>query len=206
MLADKYRLGIDFNSLCQLPHKMHVYKTDANHRVLDMNPLQMQVSEKQSGIKDRNAIIGCVLHDLLSHQPQHLERILNENEQVLRTQQPLYSTSTILVPGESFIDLRNTKLPCYDAATQSFAVIGFSYYEREISLVLIEEFKLTPREIDCLDCLLMNKTAKETGLMLGISHRTVEDYLANAKHKLNCQNKAELVSKIKSLALIKRYF
>ncbi len=57
----------------------------------------------------------------------------------------------------------------------------------------LENQYLTQREIDILKCLLQGYSAKETGLDLGISYRTVESYLNSLKLKLRCNKKSELV-------------
>jgi DNA-binding CsgD family transcriptional regulator len=52
--------------------------------------------------------------------------------------------------------------------------------------------KLTPREKECLILCLKGKTAKESGKVLQISFRTVEEYINNLKVKLGCRHKREL--------------
>ena len=51
---------------------------------------------------------------------------------------------------------------------------------------------LTPREMECGKWLVLGKTAEETATILGLSRRTVEDYLASMKTKLGCNNKVRL--------------
>lgn len=48
---------------------------------------------------------------------------------------------------------------------------------------------LTLRELDVLKCLLKRYSAKEIGLELKISHRTVESYINILKIKLHCNSK-----------------
>lgn len=62
--------------------------------------------------------------------------------------------------------------------------------------------KLTNREIDCITCLLNNKTATQTAQFMNISQRTVESYLENIKTKFNCHSKSELYIKLKQHPLI----
>lgn len=63
-----------------------------------------------------------------------------------------------------------------------------------------EVIKLTKREIQCLYYMLQGKSAKETGEVLFISHRTVETYINQLKRKFKCHTKLELLSKINSQA------
>jgi len=51
---------------------------------------------------------------------------------------------------------------------------------------------LTKREIEVLKYLLHGKSAKETGKILGISNRTVEEFITQLKEKFKCQNKSEI--------------
>ena len=54
----------------------------------------------------------------------------------------------------------------------------------------------TPRELDCIPLLIQGFTARDIAHYLGISHRTVEDYISLLKQKLNARNKSELISKL----------
>lgn len=52
---------------------------------------------------------------------------------------------------------------------------------------------LTTREKECLHHLLEGLTAKETGIQMGISSRTVETYFDQIKRKCDCQYKHQLI-------------
>ncbi len=52
---------------------------------------------------------------------------------------------------------------------------------------------LTPRERDSLDLLLKNKTNRQIGEALGISHRTVEFYINRIKIKFQVSKKSDLI-------------
>lgn len=56
--------------------------------------------------------------------------------------------------------------------------------------------ELTPREREIAGYIVNGLTCKETGLQLGISHRTVEVHRARLMKKLGAKNTAALVSKI----------
>jgi DNA-binding CsgD family transcriptional regulator len=53
---------------------------------------------------------------------------------------------------------------------------------------------LSNREKQCIQCLLKGKSAKETAIFLGLSHRTIEFYFENIKNKLSCNSKQEIFS------------
>lgn len=52
---------------------------------------------------------------------------------------------------------------------------------------------LSKQETLCLHYTIEGKTAKEVALIIGLSYRTVESYLAHIKVKLNCRTKSELI-------------
>lgn len=58
---------------------------------------------------------------------------------------------------------------------------------------------LTPREIECLRYLVEGLTAKETGVEMGISSRTVETYLDQIKKKFNVRYKHQLLPMARQL-------
>jgi DNA-binding CsgD family transcriptional regulator len=64
---------------------------------------------------------------------------------------------------------------------------------------------LSLREWECLLWLAKGKTAKEIAKTLSLSHRTVEDYLANLRHRLGCQSRFELIEIAFSNPLIKAF-
>lgn len=63
------------------------------------------------------------------------------------------------------------------------------------------EVLLSQREKQCMHLISFGKTAKEIGLELDISHRTIELYIKNIKSKTNAQNKTELIKIFRKSAL-----
>lgn len=57
------------------------------------------------------------------------------------------------------------------------------------------KYELTNREIECVFLLVRGKSAREIGVLLSLSKRTVESYIENIKNKMDCQNKAEILVK-----------
>lgn len=60
---------------------------------------------------------------------------------------------------------------------------------------------LSAREMECIYYLLHGMTAKEIGLQLELSTRTVESYLESIKIKLGCRNKTQLIIVLTKLFL-----
>lgn len=54
---------------------------------------------------------------------------------------------------------------------------------------------LSKRENDVLTHLAHGKTAKQIGMQLDISRRTVEHHIANIKYKTNCNSRSEIINK-----------
>lgn len=52
---------------------------------------------------------------------------------------------------------------------------------------------LTRRELQCLQLSLRGQSARQAAAELGISQRTVEEYLNNAKKKLGVSSKREMI-------------
>lgn len=55
---------------------------------------------------------------------------------------------------------------------------------------------LTPREQECLKLTLRHYTAKQIAKSLGLSYRTIEEYLANLKQKFDVNSKQALIQKV----------
>lgn len=201
------QISVNFNTLCELPYKMHVYLMDLDNRIVEVNTQQLRFLSdflnvpnlKLSDIKNET------LQAIFEADKSQADTFCNENEAVLNNQQPFSFESPILIPNKKQIDLKTTKMPAFDAGGKLLGTIGFSYYVRELALDKINQYQLSKREIECLDSLKRGQTAKQTAKTLDLSPRTVEDYFDHIKHKLNCQNKLELIEKINREQLIIHY-
>jgi DNA-binding CsgD family transcriptional regulator len=80
----------------------------------------------------------------------------------------------------------------YETETNSFSHLSDMRFQFIQSL----KFNLTPREIDCFMLTLKGKTAKQIAILLGLSYRTVEEYICNIKTKLQVISKSALVEKL----------
>jgi DNA-binding CsgD family transcriptional regulator len=67
---------------------------------------------------------------------------------------------------------------------------------------LMNHFKISQREHECLYHLAHGRSAKQIAIKLSISHRTVEEYLENAKIKLNCFNRSQLIERVINLGIL----
>jgi DNA-binding CsgD family transcriptional regulator len=65
--------------------------------------------------------------------------------------------------------------------------------QNQTSSLINNKTYLSKRELECLQLTLKGYTAKRIGRELGISHRTVEEYLVNIRVKTGASSKAELI-------------
>ena len=55
----------------------------------------------------------------------------------------------------------------------------------------------TPRECEIMLSAMCGDTMQQSAIKLGLSPRTVEYYINNMRHKLSCENKKQLIHKVK---------
>ena len=61
---------------------------------------------------------------------------------------------------------------------------------------------LSPRQIECLRLAAAGKTSIEIGIILGISHRTVDAYFEDCFRRLGVRGRTQAVARAKELGLI----
>lgn len=64
------------------------------------------------------------------------------------------------------------------------------------------EPQLSPRQVECLRLAAAGKTSSEIAAALGISARTVDQYVGEACERLNVRNRVQAVAKALSLGLL----
>lgn len=63
--------------------------------------------------------------------------------------------------------------------------------------------RITPREIEVLCWCARGKTSWETGTIMGISERTVSDYILSAQRKLSAANRVHAVCQAIKFGIVK---
>lgn len=63
------------------------------------------------------------------------------------------------------------------------------------------KYHLSKRELQCLRLSIRGKSARQAAVEMGISQRTVEEYLNNIKLKMGVKTKAEMIDAGLSLLL-----
>ena len=92
-------------------------------------------------------------------------------------------------------------LPDYtitEAGGFNFSHEKIAAFNQSISLPfshMVDGVQLTKRQADCLFYLTRGMTSKQIAKQLQLSPKTIEHYLINVKAKLDCNNRAELITK-----------
>ena len=74
--------------------------------------------------------------------------------------------------------------------------------EADVYKSISQNFRLAPRETECLRWAAAGKSVIDTATILNISERVVRGYIDSARHKLNALNVAHAVSRAIGLGLI----
>lgn len=144
---------------------------------------------------------------------------IQNNQQVMQSNRILVLDEEITLFELNFQFL-SIKLPWYNELNQIIGVFGCSVVFDKPSIAhpfgkiiqalfnlnevqsikaasnhCILEAQLTKREHDSLELVMMGKTAKEIGIALNLSTRTIEKYLENIKQKMHVKTKSELIEK-----------
>ena len=64
----------------------------------------------------------------------------------------------------------------------------------------------TKREVECMVWLMRGRTFRDVAKIIGVSHRTVEEYVNNMRRKLHCRNKVELIELVERSDFVKKVF
>lgn len=103
--------------------------------------------------------------------------------------------------------VRSEKKPLKDKNGKIVGILGYAIeitaqkkleqelYQAQINLIS-HKFRLTQRELKCIDGLLLGKTAAEIAEVVYLSVRTVEKHLSNIKEKLYCRSKSALIAQL----------
>lgn len=67
---------------------------------------------------------------------------------------------------------------------------------------VVPQYHLSPRQLSCLKLVATGKTTLEIAAELGMSHRTVEQYITDACTRLEVRSRIEAVVKAVRMGLI----
>ncbi|MDX2165158.1 MAG: helix-turn-helix transcriptional regulator [Gammaproteobacteria bacterium] len=182
---------VDIQKLCDVKKRMHVYFIDTNNVILACNPL------REKFLKDIMAcdqVVGRNLKEFINESINHISEFdLEENKQILESGVGSQFFQSWLIKSLYSLDLLTWKMPIYDLAGRPMGILVTSHVLNTFSIEKAHALGLTKREIQCLYYLFEGYTAKEIAKIIKLSPRTVEGYVENMKHKLNCSMTSELL-------------
>lgn len=205
--------GHTLGAMSQL--SFNAYMKNCQHEIQYLNDPFLQCMNYSS----ENDILGkTVFSDI---DPLFAETIRSNNNRIMQYQRQsiLDEEGVRLIDGLSIHSL-SIKMPWYNENGQVMGLFGFgiiatrdSYAQAINQLLAMNLFPLysqvrlktpgkmygsqylTRRELDILTLSARGKTAKEIGIMLTLSKRTVEHYIENIKRKINVKTKSGMIEK-----------
>lgn len=191
------QFSINFDCFLKSENVVHAYCFGTDNRLIQANPLQIEVIKVTCGLKAEDEILNKPLAEVFkNNQGNFLQIICEENHAVMASEsiKQFYNVWINQYIGE--IKLLTIKMPFYDKDGKLSGVVGISQYLSKLALPANIKEKLSKREAECLTALLENKSVQQIADTLNLSKRTIEYFLAQAKNKLGCASNAELIAKL----------
>lgn len=210
-MADKYGLSnvaylaVNVPTLTdRRPYGVHTYGTDWEERYVAQNYVQIDPVVRQGlmgllpldwqAVRDTNDKVRRFFGEAREHRVG--QQGLSFPIRGVHGETALFSINA----NVSDVQWREMKR----RSVSDFQILAYHFHtlvlEREG--VLYAEVKLTPRETECLKWASGGKTAWETSRILGISEKTVDFFVEQARVKLQAINKVQAVAKAIRLSLI----
>jgi DNA-binding CsgD family transcriptional regulator len=148
---------------------------------------------------------------------------IRNNREIMASNRLKFIEEEVYRTDDSGFQTLSIKLPWYDGDNKTIGIVGCSIVigqqplAESLSTLMqlgllkpnldfannsppltgrqIGDVYFSKREFECLSLLTRGKSARDIGNMLGLSHRTVEQYLASIKFKLKVKTKSELIDK-----------
>lgn len=199
---------LTIGSVLKLPFPVYL---NSNHKIINCNEHCAELSGFVS-IQDclgKEWFKPYKSHTILSSLRHEKDVIANNKYKIIE--------DILLRKDDVNVHALSVKMPWYNNENKIIGLFGYSVFlgkhslaeslSQAVRLGLLkntnnnkilpqESFYFSPREQDILRCLVRGKTARETGIILGLSRRTVEHYLENSRLKTNSLTKSELIEKI----------
>lgn len=182
-----------------------VYFQDEDHKTILCN----EVCVEELGFDSIKECIGKEWHRPFYSQSVRGSMMIDK--QVTENQEYIIAESFNIRKDNSLVPTLSFRMPLYQNNGKQIGLFGCSIVINKHSLseaiTLLQShgflnsfrhnrWELTPREMDCLNYTVKGMSAKKIGEMLGLSHRTIEEYLNNIKKKVGVNTKAELIEKM----------
>ncbi|EKD71292.1 MAG: regulatory protein, LuxR family [uncultured bacterium] len=146
--------------------------------------------KKSAGFCSPNEIINKEDHDFIWH--DYADELRLNDQLLFEKIECLNVCERILRYEGTYLDVVTKKCPLFDNNKKLIGLIGFSI-EVPVSPII---HLLTKREYTLALLMSEGYTDKQIAKKFGISPRTVESHVINAKRKLGVTSRAELIAKI----------
>lgn len=198
---------------------IHTYFTSRDGKIENINDL----CAISAGYHSAKELIGKSLYDIPNVKHEHTDLIVINNQEVMKSNRLKFIEEHVNKEDGSEIQTLSIKLPWYDSDDKIIGIFGWSILIGQQPLAqtlssLMQLGLLNPtidfsnnvppvtgrqlgdvyfskREFECITLVKQGKSARDMGNILGISHRTVEQYLASIKVKWKVKSKSELIDK-----------
>ena len=190
-------LHLHLESLLQIEGLVHVYYVNTNYVLSNANPLQIEVIKRTCHLQSEKQIIGRTLKEIYQNlHHSFLETIYRQNAEVMQTKTA--KVFYTLWSGKSVGDIKmvHCRMPVFNEKQEVMGIVGIAHYLTVFALPKKIKELLSQKELECVDLLLENKTAKQIAEKLNLSRRTVESYFDHVKNKLECDSKAQLIASL----------
>lgn len=198
----------------RLPYNIYFINTESY--IVNIN----EFTVISNGFYSAEDAIGRTVSDITSK--EHALRLLSNDKTILNDNKMKLIDETFNRNDGLLVNAFSIKMPWYDNNHKILGIFGYSilgntgpkyaaYIAKSLGLnniaiklekltltiveAKIDHIQLTARQTECIYFLIRGKSTKEIGKILNLSSRTIETYLDNIKHKLKCQNTAELIEK-----------
>lgn len=207
-------LNVNPSSLLKITGNAWVYWKNIRGEYLDCNDLMAN----DLGFNSTQDIKGKTDADFLLLKKKETMQY-REQDKIVLTNRLAYQFQDKATLPEKQLRFMVIKTPVITKDEELVGLIGVSYIVKETSqnhlkrftkntgnilslnnnsvlkFEKMNDFELTHRQKQCLYLLVHGKTAKEIGKRLGLSFRTIENYIEIIKNKLGVQSKSALIEK-----------
>lgn len=178
-----------------LPANIYFKNRDGIYTDINATALTTMLTKGYISTPDKMHILGKSDFDLFN--TDVAESFRANDIHVLKSRYEYCLEEENITPNGEIIKHISMKKPVYNGDNHPIGIFGITFIINNIKKLqhnrAIKYDVLTIRENECLNLYRKGLTSKETALMLGLSHRTVEEHFDNIKRKLNCQHKRDLL-------------
>lgn len=146
--------------------------------------------KKSAGLYAPNDIFKKEDHDFAWH--EYADALRSNDKLLFEKIESVNVCERVLRYEGTYVDIVTKKSPLFDKHKELIGLIGFSI---EVPVSPVMNF-LSKREYISVSLMSEGCSDKEIAKRLGISPRTVESHIINAKRKLGVMSRAELIAKI----------